>query len=140
MVLAQTEVYELATFYHHFDVVKEGQAAPAVLTVRVCDGLSCETAGAKELLAKLATILGREVRVIAAPCVGHCEAAPIAVVGQHPVPRASIDAVATKVAARETDVRDRSHSEVDLIDRRSSRDRERGKGSMALRKCSEALL
>ena len=53
MRLAQTEVYEVATFYHHFDVVKEGEAAPATLTVRVCDGLSCEMAGARELLAKL---------------------------------------------------------------------------------------
>ena len=53
MGLAQTEVYEVATFYHHFDVVKEGEAAPPALTVRVCDGLSCEMAGAQELLAKL---------------------------------------------------------------------------------------
>src|SRR3990167_6228666 len=65
MRLAQTEVYEVATFYHHFDVVKEGEAAPATLTVRVCDGLSCEMAGARELLAKLPKILGKDVRVIA---------------------------------------------------------------------------
>ena len=53
MGLAQTEVYEVASFYHHFDLVKEGDAAPAALTVRVCDGLSCELAGARELLARL---------------------------------------------------------------------------------------
>ena len=53
MKLAQAEVYEVATFYHHFDVIKEGEAAPAALTVRVCDGLSCEMAGARELLDKL---------------------------------------------------------------------------------------
>ncbi len=85
MGLAQTEVYEVATFYHHFDVVKEGDAAPAALTVRVCDGLSCEMAGAQELLAKLPQILGKDVRVIAAPCIGRCEQAPAVAVGQHPV-------------------------------------------------------
>ena len=99
MRLSQTEVYEVATFYHHFDVVKEGEVSPAPLTVRVCDGLSCEMAGAQELLAKLPALLGREVRVIAAPCIGRCEQAPAAVVGQNPVPNASIAAVATLVAA-----------------------------------------
>ena len=89
MRLAQTEVYEVATFYHHFDVVKEGEAAPAALTVRVCAGLSCEMAGAQELLAKLPTLLGRDVRVLEAPCIGRCEQAPAAVVGQHAVPYAT---------------------------------------------------
>ena len=73
MKLPQAAVYEVATFYHHFDVVKEGQAAPAPLTVRVCDGLSCEMAGAQDLLRRLPALLGREVRVIPAPCVGRCE-------------------------------------------------------------------
>jgi NADH:ubiquinone oxidoreductase subunit F (NADH-binding)/NADH:ubiquinone oxidoreductase subunit E len=100
MRMAQTEVYEVATFYHHFDVVKEGEAAPAALTVRVCDGLSCEMAGAQELLTKLPALLGREVRVIAAPCIGRCEQAPAAVVGQNPVARANCDSVASMVAAR----------------------------------------
>ena len=99
MRLAQTEVYEVASFYHHFDVVKEGEAAPAPLTVRVCDGLSCEMAGAGELLAKLPALLGREVRVIAAPCIGRCEQAPAAVVGQNPVPKASCERVAAAVDA-----------------------------------------
>ena len=90
MKLAQTEVYEVATFYHHFDVVKEGGAAPAALTVRVCDGLSCEMAGAQDLLARLPAMLGTEVRVIAAPCIGRCEQAPAVVVGQHPVPNATV--------------------------------------------------
>ena len=78
--LAQTEVYEVATFYHHFDVVKENAdgslPAPPALTVRVCDGLSCEMGGAKELLEKLPALLGRDVRVIGAPCVGRCDTAP----------------------------------------------------------------
>jgi formate dehydrogenase len=102
MRLAQTEVYEVATFYHHFDVVKEGESAPAALTVRVCAGLSCEMAGAQELLAKLPALLGREVRVLEAPCVGRCEQAPVAVVGQHAVPHATADAVVAKAAAGET--------------------------------------
>jgi NADH:ubiquinone oxidoreductase subunit F (NADH-binding)/NADH:ubiquinone oxidoreductase subunit E len=99
MRLAQTEVYEVATFYHHFDVVKEGESPPAALTVRVCDGLACEMAGARGLLAQLSALLGKDVRVIAAPCIGRCEQAPAAVVGQNPVPRATCDAVMAKVAA-----------------------------------------
>ena len=102
MKLAQAEVYEVATFYHHFDVIKEGEAAPAALTVRVCDGLSCEMAGAGELLAKLPAILGKDVRVIHAPCIGRCEQAPAAVVGQHPVPNATCESIAAKVAAGDT--------------------------------------
>ena len=101
MRLAQTEVYEVATFYHHFDVVKEGEAAPAALTVRVCDSLSCEMAGARELLARLPNLLGKEVRVISAPCVGRCEQAPVVVVGQNPVSNASVESVALKVAAHQ---------------------------------------
>ncbi|HEX9172587.1 MAG TPA: NAD(P)H-dependent oxidoreductase subunit E [Telluria sp.] len=102
MRLAQTEVYEVATFYHHFDVLRDGEAAPAALTVRVCDGLSCELAGAQDLLARLPAILGTEVRVIGAPCIGRCEQAPAALVGQHPVPNATAEQIAAKVSARET--------------------------------------
>src|ERR687896_2235408 len=72
MRLALTEVYEVATFYHHFEVVKEGERAPAALTVRVCDSISCELAGARELL----KLKFDGVRVIPAPCVGRCEVAP----------------------------------------------------------------
>ena len=97
MKLAQSEVYEVASFYHHFDIVKEGESAPAALTVRVCDGLSCEMAGAQDLLARLPAILGRDVRVIAAPCIGRCEQAPAAVVGQNPVPHASCESVKAQV-------------------------------------------
>ncbi|MBS1176180.1 MAG: NAD-dependent formate dehydrogenase flavoprotein subunit [Proteobacteria bacterium] len=99
MDLAQTEVYEVASFYHHFDIVKEGAAAPPRLTVRVCDGLACEMAGAQQLLARLPALLGAEVRVLAAPCIGRCEQAPAAVVGQHPVAPATAEAVASAVAA-----------------------------------------
>ncbi len=101
MRLAQTEVYEVASFYHHFDLVKEGETAPPALTVRVCDGLSCEMAGAREMLTKLPQLLGKDVRVIAAPCIGRCEQAPAAVVGQNPVPHASCESVMAKVQAQE---------------------------------------
>lgn len=97
MRLAMTEVYEVATFYHHFDVVKEGEAAPAQLTVRVCDSLSCEMAGAKDLLDKLGARLGRDVRVIPAPCVGRCAEAPVAIVHQNPVDYATPDKVVAAV-------------------------------------------
>ena len=102
MRLAQAEVYEVATFYHHFDVVKEGGDAPAALTVRVCDGLSCEMAGARDLIDKLPAILGRDVRIVPSPCIGRCEQAPAALVGQHPVPFATTGTIAAKVAAGET--------------------------------------
>lgn len=101
MKLSQTEVYEVATFYHHFDVVREGEQTPAALTVRVCDGLSCEMAGAQDLLAKLPSILGKDVRVLHAPCVGRCEQAPVAVVHQNPVPNATLESIQAKVEAKD---------------------------------------
>ena len=102
MTLSQTEVFEVASFYHHFDIVREGQAAPAALTVRVCDGLSCEMAGAQDLLKRLPAMLGREVRVIAAPCIGRCEQAPAVAVGQHPLAQASCESVVAAVKAGQT--------------------------------------
>ncbi len=102
MKLAMTEVYEVATFYHHFDVVKEGEQAPPALTVRVCDSLSCELSGASALITGLKQALGDGVRVIPAPCVGRCEQAPVAVVGQNPVAQATVEKVKPLVAANET--------------------------------------
>jgi len=102
MGLATTEVYEVATFYHHFDVIKEGGAAPPALTVRVCDSLSCELAGAHDLLEKLKTALGAGVRVLPAPCVGRCEQAPVAVVGKNPVAQATLARVQPLVAGNRT--------------------------------------
>ena len=99
MKMPQTSVYEVASFYHHFDIVKEGGGVPAALTVRVCDGLSCEMAGAKDLLAKLPALLGHEVRVIAAPCIGRCEQAPAVAVGQNPIPNATCASVKKAVDA-----------------------------------------
>jgi formate dehydrogenase len=102
MAMATAEVYEVATFYHHFDVVKESDATPPAITVRVCDSLSCELAGAQPLLKRLRATLGPNVRVIPAPCIGRCEEAPAAVVGQNPVKRATVEKVQVQVAAKNT--------------------------------------
>ena len=77
MKLALTEVYEVATFYAHFDVVKEGETPPPPVTVRVCDSLSCAMAGAEKLLRELPGKLGKDVRVVRAPCMGACDRAPV---------------------------------------------------------------
>jgi NADH:ubiquinone oxidoreductase subunit F (NADH-binding)/NADH:ubiquinone oxidoreductase subunit E len=103
MRLALTEVYEVATFYHHFEVVKEGpngeMRPPAAITVRVCDSISCELAGAQELLKKLS--FGPGVRVIPAPCVGRCEVAPCVVVHQNAIGNATIEKVRKAVTGKE---------------------------------------
>ncbi len=101
--MASAEVYEVATFYHHFDVVKENDTAPPAVTVRVCESLSCEMAGSHELMAELKAKLGAKVRVIPVPCVGRCETAPVAVVGRNPVCNASVTAVEKAVKAGETE-------------------------------------
>jgi formate dehydrogenase len=100
MNIPMAEVYEVATFYHHFEVVRGSDPAPG-LTVRVCEGLSCELAGAQELLKRLPALLGtaNEVRVIPAPCLGRCEQAPVAVVHQCPVPMATAGKVTAAVAS-----------------------------------------
>src|SRR5437016_8254456 len=100
MRLALTEVYEVATFYHHFEVVKEGEMAPPALTVRVCDSIACELAGAHDLL-KLN--LGPGVRVIPAPCVGRCEVAPCVHVGQNPIGNATAEQVRAAVKSKKHD-------------------------------------
>ena len=102
MRLSQAEVYEVATFYHHFDVVKEGEAPPPALTVRVCDSLSCALFGSNELIEKLPKTLGKDVRVLHAPCVGRCESAPVTIVGQYPVLNASVSSVEKAVAEKQT--------------------------------------
>ncbi|MBV8193043.1 MAG: NAD(P)H-dependent oxidoreductase subunit E [Alphaproteobacteria bacterium] len=99
MRLAQAEVYEVATFYAHFDVVREGASPPPPLTIRVCDSLSCALAGADRLLTTLQNDLGPGIRVVRAPCVGHCHTPPVAEVGHHFVDHADAGKVAS--AARE---------------------------------------
>jgi formate dehydrogenase len=101
MKLAQTEVYEVATFYAHFDVVKEGQTPPPPVTVRVCDSLSCAMAGADRLLNDLPKLLGSGVRVLRAPCMGACDHAPVCAVGHVQVMKAN-DAAVQKLATPNT--------------------------------------
>ena len=97
MNLPMAEVYEVATFYHHFEVVR-GNDPVADILIRVCDGIACELAGAQNLLAKLPSILGNpNIKVAAAPCVGRCEQAPVAVVHQYPVLFATTDKVSAAV-------------------------------------------
>ena len=93
MKLSRAEVYEVATFYHHFDVVREGEASPPPLTVRVCDSVACAMAGAEELIAAISRSAWDGVRVQRVPCVGRCECAPVAVVGRNPVEEADVHAV-----------------------------------------------
>jgi len=102
MKLAMAEVYEVATFYHHFDVVKEGEAAPPAITVRVCETLSCQIAGARELLEKLPGLVGPNVRIIAAPCIGRCSEAPAVCVGQNAFGHAKLEEVAQCVKEGKT--------------------------------------
>jgi formate dehydrogenase len=110
--LAMSEVYEVATFYHHFDVVKEGEAPPPAITVRVCETLSCRLAGSEALYAALAGACGPDVRVIGAPCIGRCEHAPAAVVGRNPVDHATVGAVQDAVANRRTEPAIPKHAEL----------------------------
>ena len=100
MKMALTEVYEVATFYAHFDVVKEGELPPPPVTVRVCDSLSCAMAGAEKLMKELSSKLGREVRVVHAPCMGACDRAPVCAIGHVQTFKATPDTVAVAVKAK----------------------------------------
>ena len=101
MNIPMAEVYEVATFYHHFEVIRDGDVA-ADITIRVCDGLSCELAGANQLIAKLSQLLGgKSIKVVPAPCVGRCEQAPVAVVHQNAVVHATPESVAVAVASNQ---------------------------------------
>ena len=93
MNISMAEVYEVATFYHHFEIIRDGEQAPKFM-VRVCNGLSCDMAGATSLLGKLRASLGTDnIKVVEAPCMGRCEQAPVAVVHQHEIGHASVDKV-----------------------------------------------
>src|SRR3954449_4874217 len=93
MKLSFAEVFETATFYAHFDVVKEGEANVAPLTIRVCDSVTCAMLGAEKLLQQLQSAAGPGIRVVRAPCVGRCDTAPAAEVGHHFVDHASAASV-----------------------------------------------
>jgi formate dehydrogenase len=101
MRLALAEVYEVASFYAHFDIVGEGEAGPPPVTIRVCDSLTCALKGGESLRAALAARLGPAVRVVRAPCVGRCESAPVAVAGQRAIEHATAESVADVLAANE---------------------------------------
>jgi NADH:ubiquinone oxidoreductase subunit F (NADH-binding)/NADH:ubiquinone oxidoreductase subunit E len=103
MRLAQTEVYEVASFYAHFDVVKADEAPPPALTIRVCDSLSCELAGAQKLKTALENGLNQaEVRVLRAPCMGRCDTAPAIEIGHNHIDFASLEKVEAAIAAGDT--------------------------------------
>lgn len=102
MKISAAEVYEVASFYHHFDVVKEEETPPPELTVRVCESVSCDLFGSKRLIASLKAEYGDAVRIQPVPCVGRCESAPVAVVGQLPIAQADHNKVVAAVNAGET--------------------------------------
>ena len=102
MVMPQADVYEVATFYAHFDVIKEGETAPPAVTIRVCDSLSCQLRGADQLKAALeAKVDPTQVRVLNAPCMGRCDTAPVAEVGHRHVDNATVDSIVQVVEAKD---------------------------------------
>ena len=103
MRMAQAEVYEVATFYAHFDVVREGEVPPPALTIRVCDSLSCELAGAQQLKKALEDGLDpSEVRVLRAPCMGRCDTAPVLEIGHNHIDHATPEKVQAAIASGDT--------------------------------------
>jgi formate dehydrogenase len=103
MRLSMAEVYEVATFYAHFDVVKEGETPPPALTIRVCDSLSCELAGAQALQQALEDGLDpTAVRVVRAPCMGRCDTAPVLELGHNHIDHATPEKVQAAIAAGDT--------------------------------------
>lgn len=93
MGLSQTEVYEVATFYAHFDVIKEGESAPPATTIRVCDSIACQLAGAETLISALEQNPMADVRVVRAPCMGRCDFAPVVEVGHHHIGSATSEVI-----------------------------------------------
>ncbi len=113
MRLAQTEVYEVASFYAHFDVVKDGEVPPPALTIRVCDSLSCELAGAQKLKSALEDGLDHtEVRVLRAPCMGRCDTAPVLEIGHNHIDFATLEKVEVAIAADDTHPRMTEYQEL----------------------------
>ena len=100
MKLSMAEIYEVASFYAHFDIVRDGEERPAPVTIRVCESLSCELAGANALISALEAGTGADVRIVRAPCMGRCDTAPVCEVGHHHVDHATADNVAAAVTAK----------------------------------------
>jgi len=103
MQLPMAEVYETATFYHHFDVIKLGVTPPPPLTIRVCESLTCEMFGANQLIEKLRNNNNEKIRIQAVPCVGRCHAAPVAVVGTNPIDEADVKKINDAISNKKTD-------------------------------------
>ena len=103
MRIPMAEAFEVATFYHHFDIVKEGEAPPAPITIRVCDSLTCEMMGANDLIAAIDGQLGPDVRVVRAPCMGRCDSAPVAKVGRNDIDHADKAMIETAVSSGQFD-------------------------------------
>ncbi|WP_455184760.1 NAD(P)H-dependent oxidoreductase subunit E [Azospirillum palustre] len=128
MKLALVEVFEVASFYAHFDIVMDGEPAPPKLTIRVCDSLSCALAGAEQLHEALkAGVDGREVRVVRAPCMGGCNNAPVVAIGHAPHENATVDSVLDAVA--------HGHVHPDIPDYLGFDDYIRGGGYKMLAEC-----
>ena len=126
MRLSQTEVFEVASFYAHFDIVKEDEAPPPSLTIRVCDSLSCELAGAERLKKTLEEGLDpSEVRVLRAPCMGRCDTAPTLEIGHNHIDHATLKKVEEAIQ------RDDIHFH--MVDYESLADYEKEKGYSELK-------
>ncbi len=103
MSLPMAEIYETATFYHHFDVLNENEPPPPTKTIRVCESLTCEMFGAKELIKQIEAKYKDDIRIQAVPCVGRCDTAPVAVVGTNPIEHANQEKIDNAVNRREFD-------------------------------------
>jgi len=105
LALSPVEVYEVASFYHHFELVRQGADPPPALTLRICDSVSCALSGAQALLRSLQATLGGSVRVQSVSCVGRCAGAPVAVVGSNPLEHATIGRIRRAIEASDTRAR-----------------------------------
>ena len=102
MRLSQAEVYEVASFYHHFDIIKEGEATPPPITVRVCDSLSCMQKGSENLIESLTQDSdGNQIRVLRAPCVGRCATAPVAFVNKNVIDHVTAEKISTAIQQKD---------------------------------------
>ena len=102
MKLSMTEVYVVASFYAHFDIVKEGEAEPPAHTIRVCDSIACQLAGAERLITELQAANPGGVRILRAPCMGRCDTAPVAEIGHFHATRATCEGLLKAVADGQT--------------------------------------
>ncbi len=103
MKLSLAEIYETATFYAHFDILADDEPTPPEITIRVCDGIACEMAGAEALLDGLAGKMADNVRIKRAPCMGGCDCAPVAEIGHNQIPHASVETITNAAAAKSVD-------------------------------------